>query len=106
MAENADDWDVKSAFNKLSASLEQPDKFAEVFCKAAESQKIIDTILKKNIKEVVKTDKETYDFLKKIARDVDKEDWRSYLSKIGAAGWAIALLVLGAVLQGLSKHYL
>lgn len=106
MANGVDDYAPKEAFDKLAANLEQPDKFAKVFCEAAEGQKSIDIILKKNIKEVIKSDKETYDFLKEIIRTVDKEDWKSFLSKIGSLGWAILLLVLGAILQALSRHYL
>ena len=106
MAVKDDDFTPSKTVEEVAANLEQPDKFAKIFCNAANSQKEIDLVLKKNIKEVIKTDKEIYDFLKEIMRQVDKEDWRSFLTKIGALGWAVILLAIGGILQALSRHYL
>lgn len=99
-------WDSKSAYTTLAANLEQPDKFAQIFCEAASKQKSIDNVLKDNTKSLIKSDKETRDMLKELLREVNKEDWRFFLNKIGAIGWAVILLVVGAILQGLSRKYL
>lgn len=100
-----DDWDPKKAFDKVSASLEQPDKFAEIFCKAASSQKSIDKVLTDNFKSLLQNDNDVRCQIKGLLREVDKEDWRSFIRKIGTPAWAVILVVVGAILQALSRKY-
>lgn len=100
-----DDWDPKKAFDKVSASLEQPDKFVEIFCKAATSQKSIDKVLTDNFKSLLQHDNDVRYQIKGLFREVDKEDWRSYVRKIGAPAWAVILVAMGALLQSLFRHF-
>lgn len=107
MAKNSnDDFDPREAIAKLSANLEQPDKFAKLFCEAAEQQKSIDAVLKKNIKQLIQSDNDIADSIKSFQREVDKEDWRRFIKKFGGFIYSIGLLIIGAVLQALSKKFL
>ena len=101
-----DEYNPKKQLEKVTATLEQPDKFAIVFCKALESQKSIDTALKKVVKTLIKEDIETITSLKKYQREVDREDWKNFLKKMGVLGWSIIMLALGAILQTLSHKFL
>lgn len=96
-----DDFDPSKILKRLAAHIEQPEKFAQIFCDAAKSQKAIDNHLKEVIKEVLIKDPEMISYLKQIARDVDKEDWRFCLKKIGLAGWAGIVFAAGAVFTAL-----
>lgn len=100
-----DDFDIKNMVLNLSANLEQPDKFAEIFCKAAEKQKSIDAVLKNIVREVLKYDNDTLEHIKIVQRQVNNEDWRSFIKRIGIAGWSISMLVIGAIITGLSRKY-
>lgn len=106
MAVQDDDFDPKQAIAALLANLEQPDKFAHLFCEAAKKQKAIDDVLKENIRALIKHDIEVINSIKYLQRQVDKEDWKFFLKKMGTSSWAILLLMLGAMLQALSGKYL
>jgi len=93
----SDDFDPNEAIRKLSATIEQPDKFAEVFCTAAKTQKNIDTALKELIKDLLQHDHSARAIIKSIIREVDKEDWRHYAKKIGLVGWSIILVLITTV---------
>lgn len=67
-----DDFDPNEAIRKLSATIEQPDKFAEIFCTAAKTQKNIDTALKDLIKDLLQHDHVARNIIKSIIREVDK----------------------------------
>lgn len=107
MATPDDDFsDARKAIEALSANLQQPDKFAETFCEAAKKQKAIENVLKDNIRSLIETDKETREFIKSMLREVEAEDWRLFLKKGGGIIITIGALILGAILQGLSRKYL
>lgn len=80
-----EDYNPKALIAKLSASLEQPDKFAEIFCAAAKKQKDIDNVLKENIRSIIKDDNETRAQLKTLLREIEKEDLKLFLKKGGNA---------------------
>ena len=106
MTELNDDYNPRKSIEKLTANLEQPDKFAEIFCQAAGKQKAIDEVLQKVIKSLIEKDHSTREMLKVLLREVDREDLRNYVRKIGTPVWTIILLALGAILQALSRKYL
>ena len=101
-----DNADPKDAVRILKANLEQPHKFAQIFCEAAKSQKPIEDAIKKVIRKLLKEDKETTESVKKIQRDVNKEDWKLIIGKIGFGSWTIMVIILTIVLQSLSKKIL
>ena len=98
-----DDYDPRKEIAKISANLEQPDKFAQIFCHAAENQKSIDHALKKVIKTLIKEDKETIEIIKQYQREVDKEEWRNLLRKIGLVGWSIVMIIVGGIVTAVIK---
>jgi hypothetical protein len=101
---NNDDYDPQKTVADLVANFEQPDRFAQIFCKAAEKQKSIDEVLQKNIKHLLQHDKETIDCIKNLQRQVDKEDWRYFLKKMGIGGWTIIVVILTALIDRWLKH--
>ncbi len=103
---SADDFDPPTTLRRVAASLDQPAEFAKIFCTAAETQKTIDNILKKNVKEVIRSDAEARENIKGLLREIEKEEWKAFTRKFFGLGWAILLIILGAVLQALSRKYL
>lgn len=100
-----DDFDPKQAYTKISASLEQPDKFAEIFCAAAKTQKSIDTILKNNVRELLQHDNETRSEIKGMLREIEKEDWKRVVKKIGFSGWTIIVAATSAIVTLIGRHF-
>jgi len=84
---------------KVHETIDQPDKFAEVFCKAAESQVSIKEIFTKEILKSISTDVNCKNALKEIIRQVEKEDIMIFGKKIGLAVWSIIMLVVGAIIS-------
>ena len=105
MAQVEDDFDPKGAIAKLSANFEQPDKFAEIFCTAAKTQKIIDNTLKETVRSLIQHDNETRKSIKEQLREIEAEEWRFYLRKGGAAILVFISLATGAILTGISRHF-
>lgn len=99
MTQPDDNFDAKAAVKEVSDKIEQPQKFAEVFCAAADTQKSIDECVKKMLRSLIENDPALRESFRKLIRDVDKEDWRYLVKKIGAAGWSIIMLILGAALK-------
>jgi DNA-binding ferritin-like protein len=106
MTETNDDYNPQKSIEKLTANLEQPDKFAEIFCQAADKQKSIDKVLRDTVRTLIKCDEETRTMMKELLREVEKEDWKHFLKKVGTSGWAVFLLCLGALLQGIGRALL
>lgn len=94
----------KEALRKISASLDQPDKFAEIFCTAAKTQKSIDTVLKDVLRDLLKNDEVSRSVVKDLLREVEKEDWRAFVRKgFGGVG-ALILIGFGALLTALIDY--
>lgn len=100
-----EDYEPKTAIRRLSASLDQPDKFAEIFCSAAKSQKNIDATLKDVMRDLLKSDKDTRDFVKDLLREVEHEDWRLFVKKFGGLLWALLLIAFGAILTVILEKF-
>jgi translation elongation factor EF-4 len=101
-----DDFDPKEAIQELSDNLNQPHKFAETFCEAAKTQKIIDDILKGIIKEVIQKDSDARDCIKYLVRDTNKENWRVFIAKIGVGLWTLIVMVITALVTALIQAYI
>jgi hypothetical protein len=92
-----DDYDPRQSIQELSANLTQPDKFAEIFCNAAKTQKKIDDVIKENIREMLRKDYSVINDVKKIVMDSNKEDRWLIFNKVGLAAWSILLIVITAL---------
>ncbi len=100
-----DDYNPAEQIKEISANLKQPDKFAEIFCAAAKSQKKIDAALREIFITLIKGDVEFRDSLKSIIKESNKEDIFFYLKLVGAGIWSIGFLVLGGFITYMfSKH--
>lgn len=96
---NIDDFDPQKEIGDLSATLNQPDKFAAIFCTAAKSQKVIDELLHTLIKGLLQSDNEIKIYFKNIIREYEKEEWKLMIKGwFGIAG-AIALVAIGSLLD-------
>lgn len=60
----SDNYTPEQQLVRVAATIDQPDKFAKVFCEAAKTQKSIDESLKIVVKSLIQHDKETRDFIK------------------------------------------
>ncbi len=92
-----DDYDPTQLIQELSANLNQPDKFAEIFCSAAKTQKKIDNTINDCIRMLLKTDTDARNSIKNIVKEVNREDLKLIVNKIGLAAWSILLLIIGAM---------
>lgn len=70
MTNNNEDFDTLNILKKLDENINQPDKFAEVFCNAASKQLQIRDTLKTIILELAKTNTDFRDELKKICSEI------------------------------------
>lgn len=98
---STDDYVPQELLKELSANINQPDKFAEIFCAAAKKQKIIDDCLKENIKNVLATDIETRGNLKSIVESCINDDFRFLFKKIGAVVGAFIFILVGAIITAI-----
>lgn len=93
-----DDFNPRSAIEKVSASLEQPDKFAEIFCNAAKKQKSIDNTLRAIMIDLLKNDQEARVQVKALLREVEKEDWRAFVRKGAGLLWTMLSIIFGIII--------
>ncbi|HSW93403.1 MAG TPA: hypothetical protein VLJ15_03505 [Gammaproteobacteria bacterium] len=94
-----DNYDPRAEIENLHANLHQPDKFAEIFCKVARTQKSVDQVFKEMFINLLKTDKDVFDEVKKIFKLIETENWWNNLIKIRSGIWAILLLAIGAAIN-------
>lgn len=102
---NEDNYDARAEIKKLQDNFYQPDKFAKTFCEAAKTQKSIDLALRKIIKKLIKDDPQTVEALKKHLRDINKEDWKTFIKKIGISGWSIIMASIGAIMATILRKF-
>lgn len=100
-----EDYNPDVALKRLSASLEQPDKFAEIFCSAAKKQKEIDNILKDNIRELIKYDSTMREQVKGLLREIEQEDFKYFLKRGGSLLGTFVSMVLGSVITLLISKF-
>lgn len=103
--DQGEDYDPRAAITKLSANLEQPDKFAEIFCAAAKKQKDIDNILKENIRDIIKNDSPSRAQLKGLLREIEQEDLKFFLKKGGSALVVFLSILAGALINASVAHF-
>ncbi len=100
-----DDFDPKQAISELSASIQQPDRFAQIFCEAAKKQKAIDEVLKETFRNLIKNDPDTQNIIKGFIREVEKEDFKSWIKRVGRGLSYLFALIAGAVMQALLRKF-
>lgn len=101
---DSDDLSVSKSVKKISDIIEQPEKFAQIFCEAAEKQKSIDRVLCRIFKDLLTKDHETKEILKNAIKEVEKEDWRFVWKKFGLAiSTGLAFIAGSAVTAFISK---
>lgn len=86
---------------KLSNDIRQPDKFAQIFCEAAQTQKSIDYALKHVVVDLLQKDIDAQQTITSIVEKVDRGYERLLLGK---AGWAI-WVIIGMVVEGIIHSY-
>ena len=91
--------EVIERLDNLSSDLKQPDKFAQIFCEAAKTQKSIDYVLKEAIVDLLAKNSEAQEAVTSIVEKVDRNYQRVLSGKVGIAIWSIILLILPPVLS-------
>jgi hypothetical protein len=98
-----DENEVFDASSKLKLDtaheiLQRPDKFAKLFCDAANKQVDIQNTIKKFIKDSLESDIQTRNALKGMIRHENKESWKAFMmstgGKIGLGIWTIVTILL------------
>ena len=93
-----DEFDPNKEIARISATLAQPEKFAEIFCKAAESQKSIDETLQTIIKKLIQNDSPTRNSIKSLIKEYEKEEWWAMIRKGFSIGWTLFAGIIGAII--------
>jgi ferritin len=99
---SSDDFDPKKEIQDITAILYQPDKFSELFCKAAGSQKNIDEILRTIIRDLIQKDHTTIEFIKDLIKECERKDLMIMIKK----GFSLIGTVIIAIVSGLIGHWL
>lgn len=95
--------DVVEDVANLKSDLRQPDKFAQIFCEAAKSQKNIDSTLKNVLIDILQKDEDAKKSIKSIVESVDRSYWRMFVGKLGFAVWTIIVLIVERMLHHFIK---
>jgi hypothetical protein len=95
---------------KLDAAhdlVQHPDKFAEIFVKAAETQTKIKEYVRKEIKDSLESDSGTRNAMKGLIKEQFKEDWKAFVmsswGKVSLGVWTLVVAVISAWLGHLFK---
>jgi len=91
---------------RLTASLEQPDKFARIFCDAVKTQKTMDDALKDVMRNLMKHDKDARYFIKEIVKEFEKESLWASTKKFGFAIWTLFVAAFGVIISPIITHLL
>lgn len=78
--------------------------FADTF-NEEKTQKLIQDSINKLILQALSCDVNTREALKKIVRDVDKEDWWNFIKKGGWALWSIISAGIGSIITLIISHF-
>ncbi len=89
---------IQENVDKLSSDLRQPDKFAQIFCEAAKSQKSIDAALKAVLIDLLQKDSEAQEVVTSLIEKADRNFVRLLNGKIGWAIGTITLLFVEALI--------
>lgn len=99
------DFDPQQQLKKVHDVIEHPDKFSEVFCTALASQVKMREDLFKVMLQLLRSDIDSRKELKTIIREVEKEDVRFVLKKIGFGGWTFFIFVAGVVITKIIESF-
>lgn len=94
---------ISENVNKLSNDIRQPDKFAQIFCEAAKTQKNIDYILKEVIVDLLSKNSEAQQAITSIVAKVDRDYTRAFSGKVAWGIWTITIIVIEAILHAYFK---
>jgi len=83
----------------LESDIRQPDRFAQIFCEAAKTQKSIDCTLRDILINLLQKDSSAQEAITSIVEGVDRSYGRLLMGKAGWAIWAIIGMVIEAVIQ-------
>ncbi|EKD86565.1 MAG: hypothetical protein ACD_37C00234G0004 [uncultured bacterium] len=70
-----------------------------------EGNKHVDEKIREMIKKIISTDKEVDQEIEKIVKKIETEKVKIFWTKIGAALWSIAMIILGALLSVIIKKF-
>lgn len=105
-----DNFNPDKTLKYVAEHIDQPEKFAKLFCNAAESQISIDKIIRKKIRNLLTNDPQTISQIKKLQREVDKEDWRYLVKKAGLGIllfiWSLIVVAIVVIVQYATKNFL
>jgi Ni,Fe-hydrogenase III large subunit len=98
------DADAQVKLESAHDLVQRPDKFAEVFVKAAETQTSIKLLIRKEIKDSLALDPDSRSSLKDLIAEQFREDWRAFVKsawgKIGLLVWTVIV----ALVTGWAVH--
>lgn len=84
----------------VHGAIQRPDKFAELFVNAAQTQNSIKEHIRKEIRDSLTLDPDSRTALKGIMKECFKEDWKTWIRSkgtlVGFAIWSIFLAALSA----------
>ena len=88
---------------KLSSDIRQPDKFAQIFCEAAKTQKSIDYAMRDVIVDLLGKDASVQKMVTSIVENLDRNYGRILLGKVGWGIWTIMIMVIEGVILSYFK---
>jgi hypothetical protein len=101
------DADHQLKLNLAHDILQHPDKFAEVFVKAAQTQVSVKQLIRTEIRECLASDVDSIKYLKSLIADHIKEDWKAFLrtwiGKIALLMWTVLVALIGVLVGRLFK---
>jgi hypothetical protein len=91
--------DIAENVAQLSSDLRQPDKFAQIFCEAAKTQKVIDSAIRDVIVNVLQKDTDTQQAIFSIVDKADRTYARLLMGRMGFVIWTIAIIFIEALIH-------
>lgn len=91
--------DIVEDVAKLTSDIRQPDKFAQIFCEAAKTQKSIDCTLREVVVSLLQKDSGVQQTVTSLVEQVDRSYQRILLGRASFAVWTITILVIEAIIR-------
>lgn len=95
--------DMSEDVAKLTSDLRQPDKFAQIFCEAAKTQKSIDYALKDAIVDLLAKNSEAQEAVTSIVQKVDRNYAHILFGKVGFGVWTIIVVIVEGIILSYFK---
>ncbi|MEI8295358.1 MAG: hypothetical protein WCG04_02400 [Alphaproteobacteria bacterium] len=89
---------IEGKVAEISANIEQPDKFAEIFCKAAKTQKSIDLTLRDILVELIAKDAATKESISLLVQQIDRNNWKILTNKVFIWITTMVSTIVGALI--------